>query len=74
MVNYLIELDSPIDLADDTGTTPLILAASAGRVEVVKLLIEQNANVNHKTDQGHSALQYGCSKGWLEVEFEHELI
>lgn len=67
MVTYLIEMDSPTDLADDTSTTPLILSASAGRTEIVKLLISQNVRINHRTDQGHSALQYACSKGWLEV-------
>lgn len=67
MVTYLIELDSPTDLADDTNTTPIILSSSAGRTEVVKLLIAQDVRINHRTDEGHSALQYACSKGWLEV-------
>lgn len=48
-------------------TTPLILAASAGRVEVVKTLIEYGVNINAKNQEGHSALQYAASKGWTEV-------
>lgn len=68
LVTFLLEQGSPVDPKDDTDTTPLILASSAGRTEVVQLLIEKNtADINHKTTQGHSALQYASSKGWLEV-------
>lgn len=72
LVTYLIEQGAPSNIGDDTDTTPLILAASAGRTEVVKLLIEKGkADINHKTSQGHSALQYASSKGWLDVITYH---
>lgn len=48
-------------------TTPLILAASGGRIDVVKTLIEYGVNINAKNQEGHSALQYAASKGWTEV-------
>lgn len=67
MVTYLIEQGSQIDAIDDTDTTPLILAASSGRPEVVEYLLKKGADVNHKTSQGHSALQYAASKNCLEV-------
>lgn len=47
--------------------TPLILAASAGRFEVTKILISAGADVNATNEGGHSALQYAASKGWKEV-------
>lgn len=47
--------------------TPLILAASAGRLMVVKILIGAGADVNARNEGGHSALQYAASKGWKEV-------
>lgn len=62
-----MEQGSPVDATDDTDTTPLILAASSGRTEVVGYLLEKSVNVNQKTSQGHSALQYAASKGWLDV-------
>lgn len=68
-MQYLIDKKSIIDSLDDTESTPLILAASSGRTEVVKLLISNGANVNHTTNLGHSSLQYSCSKGWKEVCF-----
>lgn len=68
LVEYLLEKNSPVDANDDTESTPLILASSSGRTEIVKLLISKGANVNHTTNQGHSSLQYSCSKGWNEVQ------
>jgi len=50
-------------------TTPLILAASAGRIDIVKTLIEYGVNINAKNQEGHSALQYAASKGWTEVSY-----
>ncbi|KAK9758967.1 Ankyrin repeats (3 copies) [Popillia japonica] len=58
LVEYLLERKSPVDIGDDNDSTPLILAASAGR---------KGANVNHTTSQGHSSLQYACSKAWDEI-------
>lgn len=69
LVTFLVELGSPIDSADDTDTTPLILASSAGHLDIVQLLIEKGANVNHQSNQGHSALQYAASKGLLSVSY-----
>lgn len=47
--------------------TPLILAASAGRTQTVKILLNAGAEVNSVNEGGHSALQYSASKGWKEV-------
>lgn len=69
VVSYLLELGSPIDPVDDGGNTPLLLASTTGKSIVVRILISRGANVNHKNNQGHSALQYACSKGWKEVYF-----
>lgn len=67
LVTYLIELGSNVNPEDDTETTPLILASSAGHSEVVHLLLTKCDDINHKGTQGHSALQYAASKGWLKV-------
>lgn len=67
LVDYLIDLGSPVNPLDDTNSSPLILAASAGRYEVVRLLIGKGAEVNHKTSRGQTSLHYACSKGHKEV-------
>lgn len=67
LVDFLLNSGSSVDPKDDTNCTPLILAASAGRYEVVKLLASRGADVNHKTNRGQSSLHYVCSKGHIEV-------
>lgn len=52
------------------GLTPVILASSANRVDVVQLLLERGADVNRRSDEGHSSIQYAASKGWKQV-FRH---
>ena len=42
--------------------TPLMEAASAGHTELVRLLLEAGAEINHRTDQGRTALLYAASK------------
>lgn len=50
--------------------TPLILAASAGKENVVKTLLKEGADVNAQTVEGHSALQYAASKNWKSIVVE----
>lgn len=68
LVTYLIDLGCEINPKDDTDTTPLILASSAGHTEVVKLLLTKCDDINHKGTQSHSTLQYAASKGWLKID------
>lgn len=67
MVEYLADCGSAIDPIDDTNSTPLILASSGGKIDVVNFLLRKGVDVNHKTQKGQSALQYACSKGHKEV-------
>ena len=69
LVDFLIDEGSPIDPIDDTSCTPLLLASSAGRLEVVRLLLGKGANVNKKNNRGQTSLHYACSKGHKEVSF-----
>lgn len=50
-----------------SGITPLIIAASAGKPNFVNLLLAKGANVNAQNNGGHSALQYAASKNHCEV-------
>lgn len=71
LVDLLLDLGSPLNPVDDTNSSPLTLAASAGKYNVVKLLIDKGANVNHKTYRGQTPLHYACSKGHKEVCIHH---
>lgn len=71
LLAHLLNDGCPMDSPDDMGSTPLILAASAGREDVVKILLTRGADINHQNNQGHSALQYASSKGWPEVKIDN---
>lgn len=49
-----------------------MIAASAGRDQVVRLLIGRGANTNAQNTGGHSALQYAASKNHHEVRSKFE--
>ena len=49
------------------GCTPLWAAASAGRLDVVKLLIERNAAVDGRTSTGSTPLRVAAHDGHLDV-------
>jgi len=45
-----------IDVEDRMGNTPLMFAARHARYEVMELLIEKGANVNHQSKDGYTPL------------------
>lgn len=47
--------------------TPLMEGASAGHVEIVKLLIAHNADVNAQSSSGNTPLMYACAGGHTDV-------
>ncbi len=54
-LNELIKEGLNVNVTRD-GTTPLMFAASKGRVEIAEAIIQAGANVNEKTDDGWTAL------------------
>ncbi len=60
-MNWLVEAclnaGEAIDIEDDWGTTPLMMAAQSGQLQTMQLLVERGANVNHVADyEGDTAL------------------
>lgn len=55
------------DRGQKNDCTPLMEAASAGHVEIVKLLISHHADVNAQSSTGNTPLMYACAAGHLEV-------
>ena len=56
-------LSREVDIVDEAGWTPLIIASSAGHQDIVEMLVTKGANINAVTSEGRSALLYAASKG-----------
>lgn len=56
-----------IDIEDNDGCTPLMLAASAGHEECASLLIESGAKIRRKDKNGWTPLHHACAGGCVRV-------
>ena len=56
-----------INVTNEFGITPLMIASFCGRLEVVKVLIQAGANVNATDKDGTTALMIASFFGHLEV-------
>ncbi len=55
---FLIEKGSDVNSYDKNGWTPLMHAAQAGAVNIVRALIEKGANLNAQDQNGNTALMH----------------
>lgn len=55
--------DIDVNVKDETGATPLILAARNGHDGVVKTLLIARADINAKDNQGKTAMMYASTAG-----------
>jgi ankyrin repeat protein len=75
-VRLMLEKDTPVDVIDNGrfNMTPLQVAAQNGHLEIVKLLLEAGANVNHFDHDGFSPVTSAARAGkWgvVKVLAEH---
>ena len=52
----LLAKGSPVNAQDQDGRTPLMWAATAGRTEIMRLLLMHGAAINMQDDEGETAL------------------
>jgi uncharacterized protein len=55
LISYLLDAGAHIDDRDDRGRTALMIAAEAGRSEIVELLLKRGADPSLKDKAGHRA-------------------
>lgn len=58
LATALLSAGAIVDMVDADGQTPLLLACLGGRLEIVRLLLDNRANPAHQNKQAHSALHY----------------
>ncbi|KAE9383772.1 ankyrin, partial [Gymnopus androsaceus JB14] len=54
VVKLLIVNNAEIEIPDDAGYTPLLIAAEKSHMNIVSLLLENGANVNAQTVKGRT--------------------
>ncbi|XP_038061254.1 ankyrin repeat domain-containing protein 17-like isoform X2 [Patiria miniata] len=76
LAQVLLKMNANVEDRGSKGDcTPLMEAASAGHVDIVKLLIDYGADVNAQSSAGNTPLMYACSGGHEEavkVLLDHE--
>ena len=62
----LIDKKADVNATDQTGVTPLMLAAQSAKLDVVQLLLDRGADANKKDTKGQTALNYAQQATELE--------
>jgi ankyrin repeat protein len=67
-VKILLQRGANVEARDPVGETGLLLASSAGHIEIVRLLLDGGAGIDQKSGYtGCTALAYAAVKGRVEV-------
>ena len=65
--SYLQKDPELLEIRDQRGSTPLVLAAYYNHLEMADHLLEKGAGVDHKDGSGNTALMGACFKGYTEM-------
>jgi uncharacterized protein len=65
IVQMLLDASAYIDAGSPNNTTPIMMAARAGKIQTVKLLLDSGADVTLKNDLGMNAID-------LAKKFDHD--
>ncbi|XP_071482918.1 ankyrin repeat and KH domain-containing protein mask-like, partial [Diadema antillarum] len=68
LAHVLLKMNANVEDRGSKGDcTPLMEAASAGHVDLVKLLLEYGADTNAQSSAGNTPLMYACNGGHEEI-------
>ena len=63
----LIAMGADVNVRNDAGQTPLMLAAEKGYADMVQVLLQNGANPKLANNQGESALTIALMKGYTRI-------
>ena len=69
----LIAMGADVNVRNETGQTPLMLATEKGYADMVQVLIQHGANPKLVNNQGESALTIALMKGYTRIAESLEL-
>jgi ankyrin repeat protein len=67
LINLLLTANINIDNQNDNGATVLMYAASAGKIEVVNLLLQYHPNINLKNLDDYKAIDFASNREVLRI-------
>jgi ankyrin repeat protein len=67
IVRKLIDAGAPVESADETGLTALMVAAQQGNVEMLRTLLERQARIDFMDFEGRTAIHYAVAAGKREA-------
>ncbi len=66
-ISFLVQKGADVNLPDDSGNPPLMLAARQGRLDCVRALLEVGADTHGRNRLGNSAIHVAAQRGHTEV-------
>jgi serine/threonine-protein phosphatase 6 regulatory ankyrin repeat subunit B len=68
IIEKLIKINSINSLIEDeSGDQAISIASKHGRLTIIKLLLKNGANINHKNFNGFTPLMIACKQGYVNI-------
>ena len=65
-LSSMLDAGVPVDIADDTGLTPLMASSHAGKSQALRFLLDSGAQIDASDASGYTALMFACNSGQVE--------
>lgn len=62
-----MEFNAKVNVTDNSGKTPLLLAIEAKSSECVKLLLDYHADLTFRDARGDAAIHYAVNQSSIEI-------